>query len=158
MILFFCKAQCALLVFLWFDFLRVKFALLAAGGLILAADYSQLELRILAHLCHDDRLLRVLNSGTDVFKSIAAEWKRMDSATIGDALRQQAKQVILFLLLLLLKIHLFYNTPKCITFSTSFLLGREADFFLPIHGRGRGGGKLIQLLLWGLDFLLLPRG
>ncbi|TRY99611.1 hypothetical protein DNTS_004811 [Danionella cerebrum] len=46
-----------------------------SGGLILAADYSQLELRILAHLSRDKRLLHVLNSGTDVFKSIAAEWK-----------------------------------------------------------------------------------
>ncbi|XP_048084046.1 DNA polymerase theta isoform X3 [Alosa alosa] len=64
-----------------------------SGGLILAADYSQLELRILAHLSRDRRLLKVLNSGADVFKSIAAEWKMVDPASVDDRLRQQAKQI-----------------------------------------------------------------
>lgn len=66
-----------------------------SGGLILAADYSQLELRILAHLSHDHRLIQVLNTGTDVFRSIAAEWKMIEPESVGDNLRQQAKQVIL---------------------------------------------------------------
>ncbi|XP_048838928.1 DNA polymerase theta [Brienomyrus brachyistius] len=63
------------------------------GGLILAADYSQLELRILAHLSRDRRLIQVLNSGADVFKSIAAEWKMIDPESVTDTLRQQAKQI-----------------------------------------------------------------
>ncbi|XP_031427336.1 DNA polymerase theta isoform X2 [Clupea harengus] len=63
------------------------------GGLILAADYSQLELRILAHLSCDRRLIKVLNSGTDVFRSIAAEWKMVDPASVDDCMRQQAKQI-----------------------------------------------------------------
>ncbi|XP_023975984.1 DNA polymerase theta isoform X2 [Physeter macrocephalus] len=63
------------------------------GGLILAADYSQLELRILAHLSHDHRLIQVLNTGADVFRSIAAEWKMIEPESVGDDLRQQAKQV-----------------------------------------------------------------
>lgn len=68
---------------------------LIPGGLILAADYSQLELRILAHLSCDCRLIQALNGGTDVFKSIAAEWKMIDPEAVGDRTRQQAKQVIL---------------------------------------------------------------
>ncbi|KAL7844280.1 hypothetical protein SRHO_G00228190 [Serrasalmus rhombeus] len=64
-----------------------------SGGLILAADYSQLELRILAHLSCDKRLLQVLNSGEDVFKSIAAEWKMVDPPSVDDCTRQQAKQI-----------------------------------------------------------------
>ncbi|XP_030638851.1 DNA polymerase theta [Chanos chanos] len=64
-----------------------------SGGLILAADYSQLELRILAHLSRDRRLLQVLNSGADVFRNIAAEWKMVDPETVDDHLRQQAKQI-----------------------------------------------------------------
>ncbi|XP_069058813.1 DNA polymerase theta isoform X2 [Pleurodeles waltl] len=63
------------------------------GGLILAADYSQLELRILAHLSQDRRLIHVLNSGADVFKSIAAEWKMIDPEAVKDDVRQQAKQI-----------------------------------------------------------------
>ncbi|NXS16802.1 DPOLQ polymerase, partial [Mystacornis crossleyi] len=65
------------------------------GGFILAADYSQLELRILAHLSCDCRLIQALNGGTDVFKSIAAEWKMIDPEAVGDRTRQQAKQVTL---------------------------------------------------------------
>ncbi|XP_051467679.1 DNA polymerase theta [Apus apus] len=63
------------------------------GGLILAADYSQLELRILAHLSRDCRLIQALNGGTDVFKSIAAEWKMVNPENVGERTRQQAKQI-----------------------------------------------------------------
>lgn len=73
----------------------LSYNFLTSGGLILAADYSQLELRILAHLSCDCRLIQALNCGTDVFKSIAAEWKMIDPETVGDRTRQQAKQVIL---------------------------------------------------------------
>uniref|UniRef100_A0A8C5IXI9 DNA polymerase theta n=1 Tax=Junco hyemalis TaxID=40217 RepID=A0A8C5IXI9_JUNHY len=66
---------------------------LTSGGVILAADYSQLELRILAHLSGDCRLIQALNGGTDVFKSIAAEWKMIDPEAVGDRTRQQAKQI-----------------------------------------------------------------
>ncbi|KAM6940638.1 DNA polymerase theta [Xenentodon cancila] len=64
-----------------------------SGGMILAADYSQLELRVLAHLSKDQRLLQVLNGGADVFRCIAAEWKNMDPESVQDGLRQQAKQI-----------------------------------------------------------------
>ncbi|XP_029948848.1 DNA polymerase theta-like [Salarias fasciatus] len=64
-----------------------------SGGMILAADYSQLELRVLAHLSKDQRLLQVLNGGTDVFRCIAAEWKSVDPESVQDSLRQQAKQI-----------------------------------------------------------------
>ncbi|XP_028284438.1 DNA polymerase theta [Parambassis ranga] len=64
-----------------------------SGGMILAADYSQLELRVLAHLSKDQRLLQVLNGGTDVFRCIAAEWKSVDPESVNDNLRQQAKQI-----------------------------------------------------------------
>ncbi|XP_023812203.2 DNA polymerase theta isoform X3 [Oryzias latipes] len=64
-----------------------------SGGMILAADYSQLELRVLAHLSKDQRLLQVLNGGADVFRCIAAEWKNVDPESVQDNLRQQAKQI-----------------------------------------------------------------
>ncbi|KAJ3614296.1 hypothetical protein NHX12_017870 [Muraenolepis orangiensis] len=64
-----------------------------SGGMILAADYSQLELRVLAHLSKDRRLLQVLNGGADVFRCIAAEWKHIEPDSVNDSLRQQAKQI-----------------------------------------------------------------
>lgn len=36
---------------------------------------------------------QVLNGGADVFRCIAAEWKSVDSESVNDSLRQQAKQV-----------------------------------------------------------------
>jgi hypothetical protein len=58
----------------------IRQAFVAGGGgedfILLSADYSQLELRILAHLSEDEGLIRALSQkGKDVFKSIAAKWK-----------------------------------------------------------------------------------
>nr|XP_054753461.1 DNA polymerase theta-like [Lytechinus pictus] len=63
------------------------------GGLMLAADYSQLELRLLAHLAKDKCLMSILNSGSDVFKQIAAKWKHVDVGNVTAEQRQQAKQM-----------------------------------------------------------------
>lgn len=63
------------------------------GRVLLAADYSQLELRLLAHLSGDKRLREVLNSDGDVFKLIACQWlsKNVDQVTKFE--RQQAKSI-----------------------------------------------------------------
>ena len=63
------------------------------GGVFLAADYSQLELRILAHMSGDLKLQQILNSEGDVFKIIAGEWLGVpvDQVTAED--RQNAKQI-----------------------------------------------------------------
>lgn len=41
-------------------------------GIILSADYSQIELRIMAHLCGDEHLIRAFRSGEDVHQATAA--------------------------------------------------------------------------------------
>ncbi len=60
---------------------------------MLAADYSQLELRVIAHLSQDRKLISILNAGGDVFKTIAAQWKGVDVEDVTGEQRQQAKQV-----------------------------------------------------------------
>jgi len=60
---------------------------------LVAADYSQLELRVIAHLSADRKLIAVLNSGADVFKLIASQWKAVDVTDVTTEHRQQAKQV-----------------------------------------------------------------
>jgi len=53
---------------------RIRKAFVApAGRLILAADYSQIELRIMAHLSQDPALLRAFGSDTDIHRATAAE-------------------------------------------------------------------------------------
>jgi len=61
---------------------------------LVAADYSQLELRVIAHLSSDRKLLAILNSGGDVFKLIASQWKMVDVDDVTAVQRQQAKQVL----------------------------------------------------------------
>ena len=63
------------------------------GGVLVAADYSQLELRMIAHLSQDTKLISILNGGGDVFKTIAAQWKGAETHEITSEQRQQAKQV-----------------------------------------------------------------
>ena len=63
------------------------------GGVFLAADYSQLELRILAHISGDKKLKRFLNSDGDVFKMIAGEWLGLSANEVSEKQRQETKQV-----------------------------------------------------------------
>jgi DNA polymerase-1 len=48
-------------------------AFIAPGGSIVSADYSQIELRIMAHLSEDARLLEAFAAGEDVHRATAAE-------------------------------------------------------------------------------------
>lgn len=53
---------------------RIRKAFVAAPGCrLLAADYSQIELRIMAHLSDDERLLEAFAAGEDIHKATAAE-------------------------------------------------------------------------------------
>ncbi len=63
------------------------------GGVFLAADYSQLELRILAHMSKDKKLIKFLNHDGDVFRLIASEWLGILPDEVGDKQRQETKQI-----------------------------------------------------------------
>jgi DNA polymerase I len=53
---------------------RIRAAFVAPPGwVVMAADYSQIELRIMAHLSGDDALLRAFRHGGDVHRATAAE-------------------------------------------------------------------------------------
>ena len=64
------------------------------GNLLLSADYSQLELRVMAHLSNDKLLLDTLSKGGDVFQSMAAQINSCEVEQVTDIMRQQAKQVV----------------------------------------------------------------
>ena len=63
------------------------------NGVFLSADYSQLELRILAHLSCDEKLCSFFNEGGDAFRKIASEWFDMEEDSISDEQRQHTKQI-----------------------------------------------------------------
>ena len=43
------------------------------GCVVMSADYSQIELRIMAHFCGDEHMLQAFRDGEDVHKSMAAK-------------------------------------------------------------------------------------
>ena len=53
--------------------IRKAFVPSTPDGLILSADYSQIELRIMAHLCGDEHLLKAFRDGVDVHAATAAK-------------------------------------------------------------------------------------
>lgn len=63
------------------------------GYVLLAADYSQIELRIMAHFSRDVGLCDAFKSGVDVFRSLASQWKGVKETEISDQQRGEVKQV-----------------------------------------------------------------
>lgn len=63
------------------------------GRLFLAADYSQIELRILAHLSQDPTLLDAFRTGEDIHRRTAAEMFGLHPEEVTEELRSRAKAI-----------------------------------------------------------------
>lgn len=73
---------------------RIRQAFIApAGRKILAADYSQIELRIMAHLSQDTGLLTAFAEGKDIHKATAAEVFGVHFEEVTTEQRRRAKAV-----------------------------------------------------------------
>jgi DNA polymerase I-like protein with 3'-5' exonuclease and polymerase domains len=64
----------------------------AEGFVLLSADYSQLEMRLLAILSGDPRLVNELRAGGDLFRRLAALWHRAPLEDVTSTEREQTKQ------------------------------------------------------------------
>ena len=71
--------------------IRKAFVPSREGGVIMSADYSQIELRIMAHLSQDRHLIEAFNSGLDVHKATAAKIFGIDSSEVSAEQRRIAK-------------------------------------------------------------------
>jgi len=60
---------------------------------LVAADYSQVELRIMAHLSKDPGLLDAFSQGKDIHRATAAEIMSVDEADVTSEQRRHAKAV-----------------------------------------------------------------
>ena len=63
------------------------------GCLLLAADYSQIELRIMAHLSQDQGLIEAFNNGVDIHRATAAEVFDTQPVEVDDEQRRRAKAI-----------------------------------------------------------------
>jgi DNA polymerase-1 len=73
---------------------RIRKAFIAPPGqLILAADYSQIELRIMAHLSADKGLLKAFRDGVDVHRATAGEVFGTDYQKVSAEQRRAAKAI-----------------------------------------------------------------
>ncbi|PSS57222.1 DNA polymerase I [Pseudomonas sp. BBP2017] len=73
---------------------RIRQAFIAAPGYkLLAADYSQIELRIMAHLAKDEGLLHAFRNDLDVHRATAAEVFGVDLADVTIDQRRSAKAI-----------------------------------------------------------------
>ena len=73
---------------------RIRQAFIAEkGNCLLAADYSQIELRIMAHLSQDKNLLKAFGEGLDIHKATAAEVFGVSVDDVDSNQRRAAKAI-----------------------------------------------------------------
>ncbi len=73
---------------------RIRAAFVAGPGmLLLSADYSQIELRVLAHLTRDPVLVEAFRRGEDIHRRTAAEVFGVEPEAVTPEMRRQAKVI-----------------------------------------------------------------
>jgi len=73
---------------------RIREAFVAApGNVIVSADYSQIELRIMAHISGDENMLQAFADGEDIHRATAAEIFGIERANVDSEQRRYAKVI-----------------------------------------------------------------
>ncbi|MDE6501156.1 MAG: DNA polymerase I [Ruminococcus sp.] len=70
-----------------------KFFIADEGKVLIDADYSQIELRVMAHLCGDKNMITAFQSGEDIHTSTASQVFDVPPIMVNSAMRNTAKAV-----------------------------------------------------------------
>ena len=72
---------------------KIRGCFIAGSGYdaLLTADYSQIEMRIMAHLSNDEHLLKAFESGEDLHATVAAEVFGVKASDVDPEMRRQIK-------------------------------------------------------------------
>jgi DNA polymerase-1 len=73
--------------------LRKAFVPAIQGNLILSADYSQIELRIMAHLADDEAMTKAFEKKHDIHRETAAKIFKVKPEQVDASMRRKAKEV-----------------------------------------------------------------
>ncbi|MDD2586171.1 MAG: DNA polymerase I [Syntrophomonadaceae bacterium] len=73
--------------------IRRAFTVQEQGNVLLSADYSQIDLRSLAHISGDENLIETFKSGIDIHTRTAAEIFKVPLEAVDSDLRRRAKAV-----------------------------------------------------------------
>jgi DNA polymerase-1 len=65
-----------------------------AGNVFVSADFSQLEMRLLAHVSQDSSLIEFFNEGKDIHALVASKWKGIPLDKITNEDRTAAKRLV----------------------------------------------------------------
>lgn len=70
-----------------------RFFIAGAGKVLIDADYSQIELRVLSDLANDENMIAAFNSGEDIHRTTAAQVFNLPMDMVTPLLRSRAKAV-----------------------------------------------------------------
>ncbi|MGG5254813.1 DNA polymerase I [Neobacillus sp. SM06] len=73
--------------------IRQAFVPSEEGWVIFAADYSQIELRVLAHIAEDEKLIEAFKEGMDIHRKTAMDVFHVSADEVTSNMRRQAKAV-----------------------------------------------------------------
>lgn len=73
---------------------EIRKAFIAPKGFrLISADYSQIELRVIASLAHDERMIRIFNKGEDIHTAVAAAVNGVKLKDVTKDMRRNAKVI-----------------------------------------------------------------
>lgn len=73
---------------------EIRKAFIAPKGFrLISADYSQIELRVIAALAHDERMLKTFKKGEDIHAAVAAEVNGVKPKDVTKEMRRRAKTI-----------------------------------------------------------------
>lgn len=73
--------------------IRRAFTAAASNRVMISADYSQIELRVLAHLCRETAMAAAFRRGADIHRSTAADIFGVSESEVDTTLRSRAKAI-----------------------------------------------------------------
>lgn len=73
--------------------IRKAFIASKQGSYILSFDYSQIELRVLAHIANANSMIKAFNEGKDIHSLTASSIFGVDPSSVNEDMRRQAKTI-----------------------------------------------------------------